>query len=227
MKKFICLTIISFLFVSCSSGGDDENQNEIPGVPKIVSPANNKLCIDNYVAFEWEYLKNPNDDIIIYHIEIAKDDQFNQIAETLETESNYTEVSLDLNTAYYWRIKTVNSEGVSSKYSKTYKFYTEGETAVNHLPFSPELISPEINTTLSTTTASLKWNAADADGSDALSYDIYFGTVNPPVTKINENHTVKTADVTLQPGKEYFWRVVVKDNKGGETMGQIWKFRSN
>ncbi|WP_163411329.1 fibronectin type III domain-containing protein [Flavobacterium ajazii] len=226
MKKFIYLTIISFLFVACSNGGDDENQNETPNVPKIISPANNKLCINNYVAFEWEYLKKPNNDLIIYQIEIAKDNQFNQIVETLETESNYTEIELELNTAYYWRIKTVNSEGISSKYSKTYKFYTEGETIVNHLPFSPELISPAINTTLNATTATLKWNAADVDSYDFLSYDVYFGTANPPVTKISENNTTKTIDVTLQPSKEYFWKVVVKDGKGGETVGQIWRFKT-
>lgn len=226
MKKFIYLTIIGFLFVSCSSGGDDENQNENPGVPKIISPSNNKLCVDNYVAFEWEYLKNPDDDLIIYQIEIAKDDQFNLIAETWETESNYTEIELELNTAYYWRIKTVNSEGISSKYSKTYKFYTEGETVVNHLPFLPELISPAINTTLNSTTATLKWDATDDDG-DILSYDVYFGTVNPPVTKISGNTTEKNTDVTLQRAKEYFWKVVVRDNKGGETVGQIWKFKTN
>lgn len=226
MKKFISLTIISFLLISCSSGGDDENQNETPNVPKIISPANNTLCIDNYVAFEWEYLKNTNNDLIIYQIEIAKDDQFTQITEILETESNYTEVGLEVNTAYYWRIKTVNSEGIASKYSKTYKFYTEGEIIVNHLPFLPELISPVLNTTLSTSTASLKWNATDVD-EDVLIFDVYFGTVNPPVTKISGNYTIQTIDVPLQPAKEYFWRVVAKDNKGGETVGQIWKFKTN
>jgi hypothetical protein len=56
---------------------------------------------------------------------------------------------------------------------------------------------------------------------------VYFGTVNPPTEKIIENNTAKNIDVTLVPAKEYFWKVVVKDGKGGETVGQIWRFKTN
>lgn len=37
-----------------------------------------------------------------------------------------------------------------------------------------------------------------------------------------------TFNVTsLLPSKNYYWKVVVKDNKGGETIGQIWEFKTN
>ncbi|PXY46012.1 glycoside hydrolase family 78 protein [Flavobacterium hydrophilum] len=225
MKNSIYLSIIALLFLSCS-GGDDDSENAEPTVPVLTLPADNKLCVDNTVSFEWKQSKDKNKSEIIYHIEIALDNQFTEIVETRESYSNSQEIELYQNTAYYWRIKATNSEGLSSAYSKTRKFYTAGEAVVNHLPFSPELVSPVLNTTLSTTTASLKWNAADADG-DILNYDVYFGTVNPPVTKISENNAAKTTDVALQSAKEYFWRVVAKDNKGGETVGQIWRFKTN
>jgi len=226
MKNSIYLSIIALLFISCS-GDDGDSENGSPTIPVLTLPADNKLCVDNTVRFEWKQSKDKNKSEIIYHVEIALDNQFTQIAETGESYSNSQDIELDKNTAYYWRIKATNSEGLSSAYSKTRKFYTAGEALINHLPFSPELVSPVVNTTLSTSTASLKWNAADADENDVLSYDVYFGTANPPVTKISEKNTTKTADVTLQPAKEYFWRVVVKDNKGGETVGQIWGFKTN
>lgn len=98
---------------------------------------------------------------------------------------------------------------------------------VNHLPFLPELVFPTINSVLNTTTAKLNWTAVDVDKTDILVYDVYFGMVNPPTLKISENLVVPSLDVTLNPSKEYFWKVVIKDNKGGETIGQTWKFKTN
>jgi len=237
MKNFIYLSLIIILFNSCSSGDDSgstptptpvpEVKNIAPTIPTLKTPVDNKLCLNNKVNFDWNNSTDANNDNIIYQIQIAKDNQFTQIAKTVEDASNLLTIELEKNTAYYWRIKATDTKGLSSDYSVTYKFYTSGDAVVNHLPFSPELVNPLINTVLSTTTASLKWNATDVDATDTLSYDVYFGTANPPTAKISENNTTKTVDVTLEPAKEYFWKVVVKDNKGGEAVGQVWKFKTN
>jgi hypothetical protein len=232
MKNFIYLSIIGLLFTSCSSGGDDpepipEVKNEAPTIPVLTLPVDNKLCVSNIVNFEWNKSTDTNNDNITYQIQIATDNQFAQIVKSGEGASNLQSITLDKNTAYYWRIKATDSKGLSSAYSTTNKFYTSGDAIINHLPFTPELVAPAINTVLSTATASLKWNATDADATDVLTYDVYFGTTNPPTQKVSENNTTKTVDVTLASGKEYFWKVVVKDNKGGETVGQIWKFKTN
>jgi len=230
MKNFIYLSIIGLLAISCG-GGDDDSKTEIkntaPTVPVLTLPIDNKLCVDNTVSFQWNESTDKNNEDITYKIQIAKDNQFAQIIETAEGTSNSQEIELEKNTAYYWRIKATDNEGLSSDYSTVYKFYTAGDAVVNHLPFLPELTAPEINAVLSTTTATLKWNAADADADDILSYEVYFGTANPPNEKISENNTTNTEDVILEPAKEYFWKVVVKDNKGGETVGQIWRFKTN
>jgi hypothetical protein len=234
MKNFIYLSIIGFLFISCGGGGGDdpvpqpqEVKNIAPTTPSLVTPTDNKLCLDNTVAFQWNLSTDANKDPITYQIQVAKDNQFSQNVKTVEGSTAVQTITLDKNTAYYWRIKATDSKGLSSDYSPTYKFHTASEAVVNHLPFSPELIQPAVNTVLNTTTATLKWNATDVDATDVLSYDIYFGTVNPPTSKVKENTVAKTLDVTLEPAKEYFWKVVVKDNKGGETIGQVWKFKTN
>lgn len=230
MKNFIYLSIVSLLFISCG-GGDDPAPtpvvtNSAPTMPTLVTPTDNKLCVDNTVAFQWNLSTDANKDPITYQIQVAKDNTFSQIVRTVETSTVLT-IALDKNTAYYWRIKATDSKGLSSDYSATYKFYTAGEAVINHLPFSPELVEPAVNTVFNTTTASLKWNASDVDATDILVYDVYFGTVNPPTSKVSENTATKALDVTLQPAKEYFWKVVAKDNKGGETIGQTWKFKTN
>jgi hypothetical protein len=231
MKNLIYLSIIGLLSISCGSGGGDdpapEAKNTAPTIPTLVTPTDNKLCLDNTVAFQWNLSTDANKDPIIYQIQVAKDNQFSQNVKTVEGAAVGQSIALDKNTAYYWRIKATDSKGLSSDYSTTYKFYTASEAVVNHLPFSPELVQPAVNAVLNTTTATLKWNATDVDATDVLTYDVYFGTANPPTAKISENTATKTLDVTLEPAKEYFWRVEVKDNKGGKTIGQIWKFKTN
>lgn len=231
MKNSIYLLIISLLFTACGGGSDDSDPtpeaNVAPTVPELVSPADNKLCVDNTVSFQWKPSTDSNKDVITYQIQVAKDNTFAQVIKTNEVNSDNSLINLDKNTAYYWRVKATDSKGLSSAYSSTYKLYTTGEAVVNHLPFSPELVQPDINTTLSTTTATLKWKATDVDATDVLTYDVYFGTTNPPNKKISENKATNALDVTLEPAKEYFWRVIVKDNKGGETVGQVWKFKTN
>jgi hypothetical protein len=60
-----------------------------------------------------------------------------------------------------------------------------------------------------------------------LTYDVYFGTINPPTVKISDNISALTVYYAVEPTKQYYWSVVVKDNKGGETIGQVWKFKTN
>ncbi|WP_281634484.1 hypothetical protein [Flavobacterium luteolum] len=233
MKNSIYLSIICLVFAACGGGGGDDpvnppGENTAPTVPVLTTPADNKLCQDNNVSFQWSASTDAQQDAIVYQIQIAKDNGFTQIVNTLDNSSLSTSaLALEKNTAYYWRVKATDSKGLASAYSSTFKFYTAGTAVVNHLPFAPELISPAINAALSTSTATLTWNASDVDTSDILTYDIYFGTANPPMAKVSENSSSKSFEVTLQPTTQYYWRIVVKDNKGGETVGQVWKFKTN
>jgi hypothetical protein len=229
MKNFIYLSIIGLLVSACGGGSDDPEtpQNEAPTVPTLVAPTDNKLCVDNTVSFQWNASTDVNNDAITYHIEVAKDNSFSQIVKTVDVATNNTSIPLEKNTAYYWRIKATDSKGLSSISSSTFKLYTSGEAVVNHLPFAPELVEPSINIALTTATATLQWKATDVDATDVLTYDVYFGTTNPPTAKVSENTSSTSYAVTLEATKEYFWKVVVKDNKGGETIGQVWKFKTN
>jgi hypothetical protein len=57
---------------------------------------------------------------------------------------------------------------------------------------------------------------------------VYLGTTNPPTVKVGDNITTPVfAATSLQATTLYYWKVVVKDNKGGETRGQVWNFRTN
>lgn len=234
MRKIIYLASIALLFISCGGGGSDEPlptpepANTAPTVPTLVAPATSSLCINNIVAFEWSASTDTENNPIVYQLQIATDNQFGQIVSTSEISSRTHSVTLDKGKAYYWRVKATDSKNASSEYSGTFSFYTEGVAVANHLPFLPEVIQPETNTTITGTTAVLKWFASDADASDVLTYDVYLGTTNPPTVKVAENRATSIFEaVSLQAATQYYWRIVVKDNKGGETRGQVWNFRTN
>lgn len=228
MKKLLYISILGALFFSCSK--DDEATeviNVAPTLPTLVSPANNKLCVDKAVSFKWNASTDENNDPIVYLIEVAKDKDFTKILFTAKSAANYQNFDLEKATAYYWRVKALDNKGLSSSYSATFSLYTIGEGITNYLPFLPDLISPELNALLSATSAQLKWSAKDVDVKDKLVYDVYFGTTNPPVDLIGFNVETMSLDVAIVGAKEYFWKVVVKDDKGGATVGQIWRFRTN
>jgi hypothetical protein len=234
MRKIIYLASIALLFISCGGGGSDgptptpEPANTAPTVPSLVAPTNSLLCINNVVAFEWSASTDAENNPIVYQLQIATDNQFAQIVSTSDVSTRTHSVTLDKGKAYYWRVKATDSKNASSAYSGTFSFYTEGVAVANHLPFLPELIQPEINTTITGTAALLKWFASDADVADVLTYDVYLGTANPPTVKVGENKTTTSFEASsLQPATIYYWRIVVKDNKGGETRGQVWSFRTN
>jgi hypothetical protein len=228
MKKFLYISIVSAFLISC--GPDDapkDTTNVAPTIPLLVSPVNNKLCANNAVSFQWNAATDSNNDRIIYQIQVSKDKDFSRILMKAESTALYQNFTLEKATAYYWRVKSTDSKDLSSAYSTVFSLYTSGDGVVNYLPFSPDLVAPELNSVLSTKTAQLQWTAKDVDTKDQLVYDVYFGTTNPPTEKVGVNQVASNFDVTLVASKEYFWKVVVKDDKGGETIGQIWRFRTN
>lgn len=89
--------------------------------PTLTSPDNNTTAILNPFIFEW----NTDENAESYQIQLATDSSFSSIIEennTLTTNS-YTANSLDFNTTYYWRVKSINNCGESA-FSEVFNFST-------------------------------------------------------------------------------------------------------
>lgn len=239
MKKlnYFALLLLTAALSSCSGssggGGSDDDippvdpVNEAPAaVSSLVYPTNNLLCIDNTITFEWGASTDPNGDTVSYVIEIADDNQFSNIVESTTVSATSKTYTLEKGKAFYWRVQAKDDQNLSSDYSNIFQFYTEGVGEVNHLPFSPELIAPALNGNLDSGAIDLRWNGSDVDG-DTLTYDVYFDTSNPPNTKVGDNQSDKTYTVNTASSTTYYWKVVVKDDKGGEALGQVWSFSTN
>lgn len=229
MKKIAFTILICTVFLGCSTAGDSESdnpKNNAPTVPTLSSPSHTLLCVNNIVTFSWDATSDANDDTITYTIEVSKDTQFSAIAKTATVSSTEMTFTLEKGVAYYWRVKASDSKNASSRFSSVFSLYTEGEGASNHLPYAPQLIKPELSAAIEGATATLEWSGSDVDA-DPLTYTIYFDDTNPPSTVVSENQVAQTYEVMIASKKRYYWKVVVKDDKQGTTIGQVWNFSTN
>ena len=232
MKKFLYIAVIGIVISSCGGGGGDTPptppaENKPPTTPTTIYPANSDLCIDNAVNFNWNASTDPEGDAITYTVEVSENSSFSPISQTKTTSTTSIAISLEKGVAFYWRVRAKDSENDSSDNSTTVQFYTEGDGVSNHLPFAPVLVAPTLSETVTGTSTTLSWTASDVDTEDTLTYDVYFGTDENPTTKEGSNITENTLSVNISGTSNYYWKVVVKDDKGGQTIGQIWDFKTD
>ena len=231
MKKYLYLILVVNFLIACGGSGDDLEsiavvENKTPSIPVLMAPVNNLLCTDNTVTFNWGSSLDLDGDTINYTMQIATDNLFLQIVLDTNIKETKTTFTLDKGKAYYWRVKATDSKNESSSFSSIFQFYTEGIASENHSPFSPVLVSPKLSSVLQTTTSTLEWTASDVDN-DTLVFDIFFGTQNPPLQKLSATLSETILHVEVASSKEYFWKVVVKDSKGAQSIGQVWNFKTD
>ena len=65
-----------------------------------------------------------------------------------------------------------------------------------------------------------------ANGDGATGYDVYFDTVNPPVTKVSSNQASTTFASTAAYSTTYFWRIN-PINGSGTTTGDVLSFTTS
>jgi endonuclease/exonuclease/phosphatase family metal-dependent hydrolase len=88
-------------------------------------------------------------------------------------------------------------------------------------PAAPNSSNPADTTLGVTVTPNLSWKAAGA-----TSYDIRFGTSNPPPTVVSNTTNYWYAPATLGSGTKYYWQIVAR-NSSGSTAGAVWSFSTD
>ncbi len=139
-------------------------------------------------------------------------DNFIAIAEVGENTVMYIDSLLKEETQYYYRVFAYNESQVSG---------VNGLASVITLSATspPQEVTgplPEDDAIIVETLPELSWNQSIY----ADSYDVYFGSDDPPPFKINQPET-KYRPEKLEKGKTYYWRIDAK-NVNGTTAGQVW-----
>jgi hypothetical protein len=228
MNKSI-LIVASYILISCGGSSDSEDpivtppqSNDAPSVPTLKDPIDGLVCTDLSLDFSWNASSDPDGDNVSYTIQVATNTSFSENLQTKSITGTSTNFNLLKGLAYYWRVSAKDTKNKSSSYSSTRKFYSEGEGVSNHLPYAATLISPALDSKLNTNATTLEWSSSDLDN-DPLTYDVYFGEVTDPAMVL-ENSTSTSYEVNLEGNTIYYWKIVVKDDAGGEAIGQEWTF---
>ncbi|MFH1227731.1 MAG: putative Ig domain-containing protein [Planctomycetota bacterium] len=134
------------------------------------------------------------------------------ISQTSITITSYNPGVLAFSATYYWRIDSKNAGGTIT--GTIWSFSTKPPTPPAQVT-TPTPTNSAANVSITT---QLAW----ASAVDTASYDVYFGTSNPPA------YITNTATTTYNPGAlafitTYYWRMDSK-NSAGTTIGQVWSF---
>jgi hypothetical protein len=221
MKKVnIILTLL--LILSCSK--DEGNPN--PSATSLIFPDNNQECnqgvdisaTQSTVTFRWTTSTKTDS----YDVRLKNLNTQNITSHTSLT--NELPINIEKGTPYSWYVISKNIDVLETAQSETWKFYNAGDPIASYAPFPADLVSPAMGSTLTgITSQNLSWSGSDIDN-DIVSYDVYFDTVNPPVT-LEGNTAASNIDVTVAAGNTYYWRVVTKDSQGNNSQSEIFQFK--
>lgn len=234
IKLFPVALFVVALIASCSSDDDNGNTGSVApqtlntaptAVETLIFPSSDLLCIDSTINFQWSAASDTDGDAISYRLTIALDRNQTNIVEQLTVNTTNATVTLQKGVAYYWNVVAFDSEDEAAV-SSTFAFFTEGDGVSNHSPFTASLNTPAIDSVLNAGTVALDWTGSDVDTDDTLTYDVYFGGVNPPVL-LQMDVANSTFDVTTTAATTYYWRIDTKDNNGVKSIGQLWSFSTN
>lgn len=236
MKKSIIYIFgslaISFFMLNCSSGGGDDTPDPGPDPEKIDPPSAATLAFpeQNSECTTGSNLTSTESTIVFNWNDANNATSYQLFVKNLNTQNtqNYTSnvsersVTILRGTPYSWYVVSKNS-GTETAQSPTWKFYNAGEATTSYAPFPAELVAPGLSAMLSTTTSTtLEWKGEDVDN-DIASYDVFFGTANPPATK--ETTTSSTsASVSVSSGNTYYWRIVTHDDQNNNSESQVFQF---
>ena len=126
--------------------------------------------------------------------------------------ASYSPATLLNNTKYYWKIVAKNSCGGSAT-GPVWSFTTA--CVASGTPSNP---SPSNGATGVSTSLTLSWT-----GSNASSYDVYFGTSPSPSYVTTTTGTTYSAS-GLNNNTTYYWKIVARNACGDLTPGPVWSF---
>jgi hypothetical protein len=137
------------------------------------------------------------------------------VASTDQSAASFDVDGLGDGITYYWQVIAKNSTGSTT--GPVWSFTTQGGSG-STLPGVPANPSPANGASNTSTTPTLTWTSTGAE-----SYDVYFGTVNPPPQVAADRPTATYSPSALANNTTYYWQIVALNGEGSTT-GPVWSF---
>jgi len=153
-----------------------------------------------------------------YVLQECTDGSFTSPA-TYETSSRNYQFHGKANGHYYYRVRAENTSGASG-----WSNVEDIEVRVNKAPEQPHSPSPSDGQTGVGRNVTLCWEGTDPEGD--VEFAVYFGTSPSSLDFLRGYDPAKTLDVyyELDPGKQYFWQILARDDEGLVTESDVFSF---
>ncbi len=229
MKKILLVCTISLLVLfACKKDNSDEITPGNPTVVGLIFPFENSECnvgtdsteTESNVVFAWSEAQNTDE----YELNLTN------LNTGDSTQHPTTDVKILLrlirSTPYSWYVVSKSNAVETTAQSETWKFYNAGEGITSYAPFPAEIISPAMSETITTTASviTLDWTGSDVDN-DITGYDVYFGTVNPPVIIESDLQESTLSNVSVSANTVYYWKIITKDAHGNSSDSGVFQFK--
>jgi hypothetical protein len=184
---------------------------------KLVSPLNNSKITTTSVELSWEVINNyhPN---IVFDIKL---DTTNPPTNIYNQNLPFTALvidDLDNGKKYYWTVIPRSNNINGSCISDVWSFTVD-------IPLPRAILkTPANNSEITSTLPTLVWSL-DYDGTETVTYDVYFGTnKDPPLEFEKLTITYYAIDTALQDNTTYYWKVVPWVGKYEGFSSETWLF---
>ena len=201
------------------------NDNLPPNAFEMIYPEHDMTDVTSSL-FSWNATTDPDGDNVLYNIRVIDLEGSNTV---IFSDSDLSETQVEVTGLENDKRYTVIVGCYDDKggYTETAAVFYTGiiGTGNNTEPTIPLLSSPVNNANDQGLNLDLSWTESTDDDGDPIVYDVYLGTESTPVTIVSANQSVLTyAASDLVNNTVYYWKIVAKDDKGGETESAIWSF---
>ncbi|MEM1134488.1 MAG: FISUMP domain-containing protein [Bacteroidota bacterium] len=197
--------------------------NTAPSSPQLLLPQLESQDVSvNPTLFTWEAANDGEGDPIAYNFYISKQPEIQILQGKDLSIPQFSISNLETGTTYYWKVIAKDGRGGFVE-SQIFSFKT-----INRPPSAPKLLTPNNQNSNVLREQKLTWGRSiDPDG-DQVTYTLYVGRSVDNLRIFTETIERSYDFGNFQsPGNTtYYWQVIAKDRKGGETASEIWSFRT-
>lgn len=193
--------------------------NRPPRAPHSPVPADGAVYGRPFLDLSWE-CSDPDGDALVYAVQVRELDEYLVFSTTTQNTEMETGLLLLRETLYTWRVSA--TDGLEITHGPWWSLTTPEWS--NLPPYPPVDPTPADGAEGISLTPTLFWVAEDPDPDDALTFDVYLGTVPDPALAAANRTQTAWAPPALDYSTEYFWRVVAKDSRGDSTSSAVWTF---
>lgn len=188
-----------------------------PPPPRLISPIPNQSNVSLTPTFSWESLNNATS----YRLQLSTNTNFSPVIKDSTLSLTSCQVgTLQTNTQYYWRVRSINIAGASGwSEEPNYRWF---RTVAR--PNPPSLSQPADRASNQPTTISLSWNPVSN-----ATYRLQVSTSQTFSPLIINDSTLTTTSKRIENlayNSTYYWRVTSKNAVGESDPSEVRSFRT-